>query len=909
MLITLNERKANREAITRLQDLHDKIDVSLERGTPLPKHLTALLGQLAGTDDIDGQRRAIEALLEDTREAYMERLREAAPTSLSCFIEYMTPDEPPARHHDFMCEKLEAISKRQLMRCMISMPPGHGKALRLDTPIPTPDGWTTIGDLQVGDRVFDETGAPCNVVAKSPVFQDRECFAVTTDCGDEIVADAEHEWLVRLCGKRDVYHIKTTRYLHMRQNRGATKRPQIKRAAPLVLPDVSLPVDPYVLGFWLGDGTTAATNFTIGVQDSDWVLAEFARLGWTLHPLKCSKSLFGMNGRLPAFREIAVLNDKHIPKAYLRASAPQRLALLQGIVDSDGHVMPTGQVEVSTIKHELALNYQELVRSLGVKCSITKRRAVCYNSPEGVKDCGSAWVISFYMKDSARLPRKASLTRDNERTPGVYIDVTPATAADTVCIEVDSQSHLFLAGSSMTPTHNSKICSHYFPPWYIGNNPRHKYIQAGHSQDFVEKEFGLRTKGIIESDAYQDIFPEIKLSHESRAASMWALAGTTGRYLTRGVGQGISGFRANIAAVDDPYSSREDAESPAIRRKVFDWFMADFTTRLLPRSPLFIVATRWHPLDLCGILEEMNRQGIGLPWDVINLPAFASESNDPLGRAILEPLWPSYYSKEHLLNLQATLPPRDWNSLYMGRPVDEKGSTLQRDWMQRYDVLPTNDCNELGQVVRQRIKRVVISVDTAQKDNERADYTAITVWVEDLHKKHYLADVIRQRVEFNALIDLVENTARRWRANAILMEDKGSGTQYIQTRGKTGLAPAPVIPISTNNDSKSFRFDGVTPMIQAGEVYFPERAVWLADYEHELLQFPVCAHDDQVDSTSQYLAWVRGSRAGGTRKLHGTGNAYGSQETSESGRTARLGGHRPGKSQTDKSTPSAKIGG
>ncbi|MBL4870530.1 MAG: phage terminase large subunit, partial [Robiginitomaculum sp.] len=119
-------------------------------------------------------------------------------------------------------------------------------------------------------------------------------------------------------------------------------------------------------------------------------------------------------------------------------------------------------------------------------------------------------------------------------------------------------------------------------------------------------------------------------------------------------------------------------------------------------------------------------------------------------------------------------------------------------------------------------------------------------------------DVVRERVEFDDLVTLINSTAKRWDANQIIVEDKGSGTQYIQTQGGgSGVArkaPCPVVAISTDNKSKEFRFDGVTIMFKVGEVVLPRSAIWLAEYESELLSFPTCKHDDQVDSTSQYLA-------------------------------------------------------
>lgn len=419
---------------------------------------------------------------------------------------------------------------------------------------------------------------------------------------------------------------------------------------------------------------------------------------------------------------------------------------------------------------------------------------------------------------------------------------------------------------SMPPGHaKSTYSSHHFPSWFIGRHPKKKYIQAGHTQDFCENAFGKVVRAQVDSEEFRNVFGDIRLSGESKAAGFWSIAEHRGSYLTRGVGQGIAGFRANCAGLDDPFSKREDAESPTIRKKVFDWFSADFTTRLLPNSPMFIVATRWHPDDLCGRVEEMSKEGRGLPWTIINLPAIATE-NDPLGRQVGEALWPDFYDLDYLLNIKSTIPSRDWNSLYMGTPVDEAGGVLKGDWINRYLEPPKNTFDKAGSPIKIEVRRTVLSVDCASKTTERSDYTVITVWVEDLNRQHYLIDVVRKRVEFDDMIRLIEDTARRHGpVSAILVEDKGAGTQYIQTRA--AHAPAPVIPISVNNTSKQFRFDGVVPMFSAGQVLLPERAHWLADYESELMSFPAGSHDDQVDSTSQYLAWSRAGARRGTRKL------------------------------------------
>jgi predicted phage terminase large subunit-like protein len=422
---------------------------------------------------------------------------------------------------------------------------------------------------------------------------------------------------------------------------------------------------------------------------------------------------------------------------------------------------------------------------------------------------------------------------------------------------------------SMPPGHGKSVyASHLFPAWRIGRRPKKKFIQAGHSKAFCENQLGKVVRGIVDSERYKDIFPDVRLTSDSKAAGYWATTNNC-TYLTRAVGQGISGFRAHCAGVDDPFASREDAESQVIRDKVFKWYTSDFITRLLPHCPLYIVATRWNTDDLCGRVEQMDKEGKGIPFVIINLPAVAGDS-DILGRAPGTALWPDFYDLPYLIYLKETLPPSEWNSLYQGSPVDEEGGVVKGTWFQRYDKIPDHEYDANGNVARIGYKKTIVSVDSAEKVTARNDYSVVQVWRQSLDNKHYLVDVKRKRVEFPDLLQLIEQTALTWKADAILVEDRGSGTQYIQTRGNTGLAPAPVIPIQVSNLSKQFRFDGVSPMFQAGEVYLPHRADWLADYELELMTFPAAKHDDQVDATSQYLNWARKGKKRGTRRLSGT---------------------------------------
>jgi predicted phage terminase large subunit-like protein len=185
---------------------------------------------------------------------------------------------------------------------------------------------------------------------------------------------------------------------------------------------------------------------------------------------------------------------------------------------------------------------------------------------------------------------------------------------------------------------------------------------------------------------------------------------------------------------------------------------------------------------------------------------------------------------------------------------------------------PAGDPRISGQQKNLQYIKTVVSVDSAESEKARADFSAITVWRETPDGYHYLVDGLRGRWGFPDLITAVEGMAQRWEADIILMEKKGAGAQYIQARADKGLAPCAVISIDpTGKGDKVFRMDGVTPIFMAKRVLFPSSAPWLADFLRELLQFPASKNDDFADTVSQYLNWSRNLGLGtrGTKKLGG----------------------------------------
>lgn len=370
---------------------------------------------------------------------------------------------------------------------------GGGKALALDTPLPTPSGWTTMRDVRPGDWLFDECGRPCQVLAVSDVMIDRPCFEVVFDDGSTIIADADHCWLTFDLAERQALARRTEKYRthrrEMRPRRGTGKRPEvaernrlnrpptlspptgtvritrelaestkwhgrtnhsIRVAQSLALPECELPIDPYVLGVWLGDGTSA--NNGLDTADEP-ILEEIRRAGYEISTRSGSYA-FGILGIHRSLRELGLLGNKHIPTMYLRASEEQRLALLQGLMDTDGTALPSGACEFYSTNRRLAEDMLELIHTLGIKATLREGRARLYG-----KDCGPKYRIKFttnrpVFRLSRKLERQVTRERGTQRWHYV-VEVRRVQSVPVKCLAVDSSSHLFLAGKAMIPTHNS----------------------------------------------------------------------------------------------------------------------------------------------------------------------------------------------------------------------------------------------------------------------------------------------------------------------------------------------------------------------------------------------------------------------------------------------------------------------
>lgn len=360
---------------------------------------------------------------------------------------------------------------RRFRRAYIEEGKGNGKALCVATKIPTPNGWTTMGELVAGDSIYGADGRVCKVVQAHPISDDRECYRLTFDDGEQVVASAEHLWAV-YDRVRESERVVDTKFIaaNLRRKNGAYQSINFSvRMASPIAGGGELPIPAYTLGAWIGDGDSDCARMTCAFSDIQVIreiesegvpITQQSRHSTTTGRFSLSSGrgngLDTVNAKL---RLMGLLGNKHIPAVYLRASVQDRLSLLQGLMDTDGYIDARGQCEYTSTREEIAKGVLELLSSLGIKAGINKNSSKLYG-----KDCGYRYRVMFHPGETQvfRLERKLArqgVSHSRRRLSGERrivacerVDSTPVR-----CITVDSHDSLFLCGEGMIPTHNSPM--------------------------------------------------------------------------------------------------------------------------------------------------------------------------------------------------------------------------------------------------------------------------------------------------------------------------------------------------------------------------------------------------------------------------------------------------------------------
>lgn len=384
---------------------------------------------------------------------------------------------------------------------------------------------------------------------------------------------------------------------------------------------------------------------------------------------------------------------------------------------------------------------------------------------------------------------------------------------------------LFLPPGSAKSTYASDL----FPPWFLAQGRGRSIIGASNTAELAG-DFSRRVRGRVREHALT-----LGYGLDREAEALWTTT-TGGRYRAAGVGAAIAGQRADLALIDDPVKSREEADSETQREKVWQWFDADLTTRLRPGAAIVLIMTRWHEDDLGGRLLERQPDR----WRVLRLPAQADAPDDPLGRALGEWLWADddYGYAADLQRKRETTETRNWSALYQQQPTPDTGDYFRADWLREVDVVPPKE--------RLRIYGASDYAVTA----DGGDWTAHVVVGMDADARLYLLDVWREQAASDVWVEAFCDLVLRWRPIGWAEESgqirSGVGP-FLERRQRERRAFVARESFASRAD-KAVRAQSIRGRMALNGLYVPRAAPWWPALRAELLTFPAGKHDDQVDA-------------------------------------------------------------
>ena len=414
---------------------------------------------------------------------------------------------------------------------------------------------------------------------------------------------------------------------------------------------------------------------------------------------------------------------------------------------------------------------------------------------------------------------------------------------------------------NMPPRHTkSEFASYLLPAWFLGKFPQKKVIQTSHTAELAVG-FGRKVRNLVGKEEYTDIFPNTSLQADSKAAGRWNTS-KGGDYFAIGVGGAVTGKGADLLIIDDPHSEQEATlaeHSPEIYDKVHEWYTSGPRQRLQPGGAIVIVMTRWSKRDLTGQVVKSAMQRDGEEWEIIEFPAIM-----PSGNA----LWPEFWSLDELSVLRNELPHAKWMAQYQQDPTSEVSAIVKRDWWQCREGENPPMCDF-----------VLMSWDTAFEKNNRADYSACTVWgvfyqagepaveIESETEEQrvrlqqglpqaniILLNAYRDRLEFPELKRVVMEEYKQWEPDSVIIEKKASGAPLIYELRSMGIPVQEFTP--TKGNDKISRLNAVSDIFASGRVWHPPTR-WAEEVIEEIASFPAGEHDDYVDSTSMALMRFR----------------------------------------------------
>ena len=765
------------------------------------------------------------------------------------------------RFHRFLANVCQSVVQRiengEKVRIALSCPPQHGKGYPTDFPILTTKGWKKHGDLKIGDYVYNDNGEQVKVIGTQEHYK-HSCLKITFANGEQQVITREHLWKVYFEHDKKVgnkHHrqfipeiIETRQLMEILPK--CRRSPYVLINKPLQNDNKELPIDPYVLGLWLGDGISRGREIVVDDKDLPYELNgiadretyEIIKRGKNVSCIRLGNKL--PNGRTDFVNKLKSLNlygNKHIPTEYLLASEEQRWELLRGLMDTDGCCDKKGNCEFANINKELAYNVYTLLHSLGIKARVGEYNATLYGRyiSKKYRVLFNPNNTDYIFKIRRKQERLTNKVRKDRQDKFKYFIKSIEEVDDEIvsCISVDGG--MYLSGYELIPTHNSMTLTEALPSWFMGRNPDLRCIVTAYNADVAEK-FGDKNRQLVKTFG-KDIFG-IEISDSQDNKTLWDLKKHMGGLYSTGLGGSLTSNNGALIIVDDPFKSELEANTQSIRDAVWSNFTSAVMTRQRGAgNGIIVIHTRWHEDDLIGRLKKLDDG----EWIIINIPCIWEKGIDKmLGRKIGETLCPELgFDSKWAESMKKTIGLKQFNALYQGEPYTEGGELIKRSYIQTYDSKTRPSVFE----------ELVLSCDLSfggTKSNN--DPVCLSVWGR-LGGNHYLLECVNKKMTFTQTLDSIRVLCGKYpQMIKKIIERKANGSATIEVLNKE---IGGFVAFDVGAKSKVERLELCLPYFEAGNIFFPDERLCpeIEELTQQLLRFPKSTHDDFVDTISQYL--------------------------------------------------------
>ena len=681
-----------------------------------------LMGRVQGVMS-EPKSRTIHGFMGKQYELYKGLLRYVAPLDFDSYILYVESNRPQNRQFYLprrkqlkpLADALQDLEERKIEILGISLPPGSGKALADDTPVLTRNGWKNHGDLVVGDEVIGMDGKFKKVIAVHDKCQ-LDVLAEFTN-GEKIQCHENHEWpFYDRALMREVL-VETKRCEAVRLDTGEPGhrkhryRFQVPHREYIAGEEKRLPMEPYTLGVWLGDGinkTPTICNPICDVAIIDKIVSKGYEIRWKTQHKITGVWYYGFGFR-SELQSVGMCHSrrattKHIPEEYLTASVEQRLELLAGLLDTDGTLSETGRYHFSTSEPALRDGVSQLVSTFGWRVSITKQephtstKLVNGNQIIGRKP---TWTIGFNPDCIIPCALERKRVKEPKKQRRVALkSLTRVEPKQGNCITVEGDG-TYLVGKTMLPTHNSTLAE-FFLTWTGGKHPEKPILTGSHSNSFLRGMYDEINRMLDPDGEYlwNDVFPDLKVI-KTNAQDMMIDLGKSKRQAKRfttfefsSIGSGNAGkVRAeNLLYCDDLVDSLETALSRDRMEKLYNMYATDLRQRKIGNAAELHIATRWSVLDVIGRLEQLYDGNDKARF--ITCPALDENDESNFDYPIDAGFTTKFYHEQ-----RDAMDDASWRALYMNQPIEREGQLYPEQELRRYFELPDGEPDAIISVV------------------------------------------------------------------------------------------------------------------------------------------------------------------------------------------------------------------